>query len=73
MSRVRDRQHAERLTREAAHAIGKNVEGWGWDIEIGGLSRYRHMGETFAPLNNAAYSGYVRFGTFQLSLGLPRP
>lgn len=63
MSRIGDRSHAERLTREAAQAIGINVpDGARWDTLLGGLQlapTTPYAKNTFAPLNDFADAYHV--------------
>lgn len=60
MSRIHDVAHAERITREAAQALGIDLQHAQWNRMIGGLTLKAHAlgikGErkTFAPLNVAA-------------------
>jgi hypothetical protein len=63
VSRIGDRSHAERLTREAAQAIGINVpDGARWDTLLGGLQlapTTPYAKNTFAPLNDFADAYHV--------------
>jgi hypothetical protein len=71
MSRIGDRSHAERLTREAAEAIGVIVpEGARWDALLGGLQlapTTPYSKNTFAPLNDFADAYHIET-TLQLSV-----
>lgn len=58
MTTITDRSHAERITREAAQAIGLHVpDDAKWDMLLGGLRlmpRTAYCENTFAPLNDPA-------------------
>jgi hypothetical protein len=53
VSRIGNHQHAERLTREAAKAVGRQLDHWVWCAKTGGLiNGDPQYPDKFAPLRD---------------------